>query len=69
MTTKDWVKEIEHKNYSTLKDMINKADLAELHKLEKKITAFYNHGNIDEKQLAKLDVLIMERVAEIECKD
>ncbi len=69
MTTKDWVQQIEYKNYSTLRDMINKADLAELHELEKKITAFYNHGNIDEKQLSKLDVLIMERIAGIECSN
>lgn len=55
------------KAFQTLLDRINAAKDAEcLNRLDKRITAHYNLGTISARELKRLDVRIMERIAKIE---
>jgi len=61
------LKETQKQTYNAFIERINKAGLAELEALDKKISKFYNLGLIDEKQLSKLDTKIMHEVARFDC--
>ena len=60
-------KEFQEETYRALLYKVREAGLSELYALEKKITRHYNNGTINERQLSKLDCMIMEEIARFDC--
>lgn len=59
--------QIETAKYFT--DKINKAGLAELYVLEKRLERHYNAGTLTVSSFARLDARAMEEIARFDCLD
>ena len=67
MNQRKTISEIRRETAKHFTKAVNRAGLAELYSLEKKITRHYNAGTLSQADFRRLDVLIMEEIARFDC--